>query len=401
RLGTIILPPILLVKGFSFLECPGSATVVVGLSGESLQLRPNITQRKIYSVEWKRQLPSHSAYHLILTWENGPTPNNESSTLNNFNNKFSFRTENLALLINTAQQQDSGSYCLEVTNESGHVWTVKFQVSVFDRVEKPHLQWQGKVLDRGRCQVSLYCLVSRDRNVTYSWYRGNKLILKARNLTYLEEEIDNNTYTYTCIVHNPVSWNSHSLNLTASCQNVHQEFRLRPLLVTTVILITLLLGSLTCFCMWKRKRKRKQPETSPEEYLTIYEDVKDLKTTRNQETRTVGTFCPAQMCGPGRPQKEKKGLYVIEKQKPKQNSPENESTIYSMIQAQSSVATSQETPNTLYSFVQPSRKSGSKKRNHNPPFSSTVYEEVGNREPKAQNPARLSRKELESFAVYS
>ncbi|XP_012663932.1 natural killer cell receptor 2B4 [Otolemur garnettii] len=352
-------------------ECPGSATVVVGLSGESLQLRPNITQRKIYSVEWKRQLPSHSAYHLILTWENGPTPNNESSTLNNFNNKFSFRTENLALLINTAQQQDSGSYCLEVTNESGHVWTVKFQVSVFDRVEKPHLQWQGKVLDRGRCQVSLYCLVSRDRNVTYSWYRGNKLILKARNLTYLEEEIDNNTYTYTCIVHNPVSWNSHSLNLTASCQNVHQEFRLRPLLVTTVILITLLLGSLTCFCMWKRKRKRKQPETSPEEYLTIYEDVKDLKTTRNQ------------------------------KQKPKQNSPENESTIYSMIQAQSSVATSQETPNTLYSFVQPSRKSGSKKRNHNPPFSSTVYEEVGNREPKAQNPARLSRKELESFAVYS
>ncbi|XP_053463306.1 natural killer cell receptor 2B4 isoform X3 [Nycticebus coucang] len=314
--------------------CPGSTSDVVGLSGQSLQLQPKITQMKIYSVVWKRQLSSPSAYQHILSWENGSKPKNESLTWTIFNNKFSFRTENLTLLINTAQEQDSGSYCLEVTNESGRVWTAKFQVSVFDRVEKPHLQEQEKVLDRGRCQVSLYCLVSRDRNVTYSWYRGSKFIHKARNLTYLKEEIDNNMYTYTCNVSNPVSWNSHSLNLTASCQSVQQE-------------------------------------TSPEECLTIYEDVKDLKTTRNH------------------------------KQKPKQNSPEKKSTIYSMIQPQSSVPTSQDVSNTLYSFIQPSRKSGSKKRNQNPPFGSTVYEEVGNREPKAQNPAQLSHKELESFAVYS
>ncbi|XP_053463305.1 natural killer cell receptor 2B4 isoform X2 [Nycticebus coucang] len=330
--------------------CPGSTSDVVGLSGQSLQLQPKITQMKIYSVVWKRQLSSPSAYQHILSWENGSKPKNESLTWTIFNNKFSFRTENLTLLINTAQEQDSGSYCLEVTNESGRVWTAKFQVSVFDRVEKPHLQEQEKVLDRGRCQVSLYCLVSRDRNVTYSWYRGSKFIHKARNLTYLKEEIDNNMYTYTCNVSNPVSWNSHSLNLTASCQSVQQEFRFWPLLVTIVIVITLLLGILTCLCMWKRKRK--QPETSPEECLTIYEDVKDLKTTRNH------------------------------KQKPKQNSPEKKSTIYSMIQPQSSVPTSQDVSNTLYSFIQPSRK-------------------VGNREPKAQNPAQLSHKELESFAVYS
>uniref|UniRef100_A0A8C9AQX2 CD244 molecule n=1 Tax=Prolemur simus TaxID=1328070 RepID=A0A8C9AQX2_PROSS len=268
----VTLALLLLLKVSQGQECPGSTNHAFGLSGVSLQLWPNTPQTKMDSVEWKVKLTSHSAYQNILKWENG------SWTLNNISNKYSFIIETLTLLINAAEQKDSGLYCLEVTNKSGKVWRAKFKVHMF-------------------------------------------------------------------------------------------EFRFWNFLVTIVILITLLLGTLTSFCVWKRKRK--QPETSPEEFLTIYEDVKDPQTRRNQE------------------------------QKPKQNFPGEGTTIYSTVQSQSSASTSQETANTLYSLIQPSRKSGSKKKNHSPFFSSTVYEEVGKRQRKAQDPAQLSRRELESFSVYS
>uniref|UniRef100_A0A8C9AIK0 CD244 molecule n=1 Tax=Prolemur simus TaxID=1328070 RepID=A0A8C9AIK0_PROSS len=363
----VTLALLLLLKVSQGQECPGSTNHAFGLSGVSLQLWPNTPQTKMDSVEWKVKLTSHSAYQNILKWENG------SWTLNNISNKYSFIIETLTLLINAAEQKDSGLYCLEVTNKSGKVWRAKFKVHMFeslfpDEVEKPLLWGQGKVLDRGKCQVSLSCLVSRDSNVSYAWYRGSELINMTRNLTILEKTGADGMYIYTCNVSNPVSWKVQTLNLTQGCQNA-PEFRFWNFLVTIVILITLLLGTLTSFCVWKRKRK--QPETSPEEFLTIYEDVKDPQTRRNQE------------------------------QKPKQNFPGEGTTIYSTVQSQSSASTSQETANTLYSLIQPSRKSGSKKKNHSPFFSSTVYEEVGKRQRKAQDPAQLSRRELESFSVYS
>ncbi|KAL4694802.1 hypothetical protein H8957_002146 [Semnopithecus entellus] len=347
-LGQVVtLTLLLLLKGYQGKGCQGSADHVFSISGMPLQLQPNSIQTKIYNVQWKMWLPSQNAFCQILQWENGSSPSNT------FNNRFSFIIKNLTLLIKAAQQQDSGLYCLEVTNMMGQVQRAKFQVFVFDKVEKPRLQGQGKILNRERCQVALSCLVSRDDNVTYAWYRGSKLIQTAGNLTYLEEEVDiHGTHTYTCNVSNPVSWESHTLNLTQDCQNAHHEFKFWPFLVIIVILSTLFLGTLVCFCVWRRKRKGKQSETCPKEFLTIYEEVKDLKTRRNKEQEQEQTF------------------------------PGAGSTIYSMIQSQSSAPTSQEPAYTLYSLIQPSRK-------------------IEKSQPKAQNPARLSRKELENFDVYS
>ncbi|KAK7806025.1 hypothetical protein U0070_004733 [Myodes glareolus] len=62
----------------------------------------------------------------------------------------------------------------------------------------------------------------------------------------------------------------------------------------------------------------------------------------------------------------------------------------------------QETPRdggTIYSMIQ--YKSGSKKRSQNCSSSYTVYEEVGSQCLHTRNPARLSRRELENFDVYS
>ncbi|XP_016065949.1 PREDICTED: natural killer cell receptor 2B4 [Miniopterus natalensis] len=133
-------------------------------------------------------------------------------------------------------------------------------------------------------------------------------------------------------------------------------FGLLPLLMTIMVLITtLFFGTLVWFCVWRRKRK--PPEPSPEEFLTVYEDVNNLPIRSNQE------------------------------HKQEQNSPGKGNTVYSVILPQSSASTSRETATTLYSVVLPSRKSGSKKRSHSPSFISTIYEEVGRIQPKAQNPA--------------
>ncbi|XP_073744370.1 natural killer cell receptor 2B4 isoform X5 [Callorhinus ursinus] len=280
---------------------------VVGLSGNQLSLLPPRTQTKhINSAQWKMQKHSSSKFSVIVIWKNG----SETWTFNHLKKTFNFIKRNLTLLIKTAQQDDSGLYLLEVTDDSGRVKNHQFQVSVFDHVGTLEIVEERKVLDGGRCQVSLSCSVSRGGNVSYVWYRGSKLIQTPSNLSKLEEQIDVNALDiYTCNVSNPVSWVNHTF--TQSCRSVDKQ-------------------------------------TSRGEILTVYEDVNTVQNRSNQ----------------------------------------------------SSAPTSQGT-NTLYALVQPSRKSESKKKNQSSSSSYTIYEEVGKRQLKAQNPARLSRRELENFCIYS
>lgn len=81
-------------------------------------------------MDWRVKLSSKQEFNLILTW------NNESMSDNiqrhsNLSNRFSFVSKTLTLLIKDAQQQDSGLYVLEVTNNSGGVCRHQFYVSVF------------------------------------------------------------------------------------------------------------------------------------------------------------------------------------------------------------------------------------------------------------------------------
>ncbi|OWK04738.1 CD244 [Cervus elaphus hippelaphus] len=258
--------------------------------------------------------------------------------------KFNVTSKDFTLLIKAAQPQDSGLYTLEVTNHSGKVWTHKFQVSIFDRVERPHLVEKRKVLDGDFCRVTLSCSVARGGDVSYAWYRGTELIQTRGNLTELVQWVDvNGLHLYTCNVSNPVSWANQSLQLTQGCQSDHQDVTFLFILVSVMILlVALFLGTLIYFCV---RKKRKQSRTTPE-VLTIYEDVNNMRTRRNQEQKPPG---------------------------------EEGKTIYSTIQSQT----------------------GSKKENHSPSFNKTIYEEVGKRTSKAENPARLSRRELENFCIYS
>ncbi|XP_007945985.1 natural killer cell receptor 2B4 [Orycteropus afer afer] len=298
---------------------------VIGLSGRALWLRPSNIPPKVHSVKWKVQLSSDPKCYVILSWKNNDSIDYESWVKKYFNNRLIFMSKDLALSINASQQQDSGFYFLEVTEESGILCKMKFQVSVYDHVEKPRLQEQRKTLDSGMCQIALSCLVSKGENVTYAWYRGSKLIQTSRNLTHLVEQIHaNSSYTYTCNVSNLVSWKSDTFNLTQGCLSAHQRFEFLHLMVIIVILLVILfLGTLTCFCVWRRKMKQPRKwKVSLEECLTIYEEINNLQSRRNQEQR--------------------------------QNPPRES--------------------NTIYSRIQPQFKS--KKRNHSSSFKNTIYEVV-------------------------
>lgn len=81
-------------------------------------------------MDWKVKRSSKQRYNWILTWKNESVSGN-TDFHSNLSNRFSFMSENLTLLIKDAQQQDSGLYLLEVTNDSGNVCRHNVCVSVF------------------------------------------------------------------------------------------------------------------------------------------------------------------------------------------------------------------------------------------------------------------------------
>ncbi|XP_012974583.1 natural killer cell receptor 2B4 isoform X2 [Mesocricetus auratus] len=370
-------------------RCSDSTDDVAGISGNPLWLRPSNIQTKIRSIQWKKtQLgsPGNSYERLIrYTCDHKKPP--EFS--NGFSKTYDFNASDFALGIKSAKLQDSGHYEMEITNHSG---------KICNRVEKPHLQGQWKAWADGMCQLFLDCLVPKDDNVSYALYRGSKLISEQRNFTYLENQTEaSSLHTYTCNVSNKVSWESDTLNITQGCQSVPQKFGFLPLVLIIVILVMLLLGAVTYFCVWDKKRKKSQ--SGAKEFSTIYDYVTDPHSRRTQVGHSRASGSPSAVQENGRGQRELDRCH-LEEQMLEQKSSGDGGTIYSLVQYKPSDSTSQEKC-TLYSVIQTSRKSGSKKRNQNPSSNCTVYEEVGQQYLKARNPARLSRRELENFDVYS
>lgn len=114
--------------GVSLLEA--LADSLVALAGTSLWLHPHCMHTRTHSVDWKVKLSSKPEYNLIVTWKNESVSGN-TYFHSNFSDRFTFESKNLTLLIKDAQQQDSGLYVLEVTNNSGDVCRHQFCVSVF------------------------------------------------------------------------------------------------------------------------------------------------------------------------------------------------------------------------------------------------------------------------------
>nr|AAG35766.1 NK cell receptor 2B4 [Rattus norvegicus] len=389
---TVLLSLFLLLRAHQGQDCAGSSEEVLGVSGKPVRLRPSNIQTKHVSIEWKKKTGHQQTSH-IVTWN---TLDPESPVVC-CSDIYGFESENFALSIKSAKLNDSGHYLLEITDQGGIVCTKNFQILIFDPVETPHLTVQGSLWANGTCQLSLSCFVPKDDNVSYALYRGSMLISNQRNGTHWENWTDaSSLHTYTCNVSNKASWANHTLTSPQSCQSVPSKFNYLPFVVSIGILVTFLLGAIACFCVWNRKRK--QSQSIAKESLTIYEYVKNAQVSRDQQGHFRASGSSSDVRGDEREQRES-DRRLFQEQMAEQKSPEDGGAMYSKVQCKPSASTSQEKC-TIYSVVEPSRKSGSKKRNQNPSLNCTVYEEIGKQWVKPQNPARLSRRELENFEAY-
>ncbi|KAH0500886.1 Natural killer cell receptor 2B4 [Microtus ochrogaster] len=236
---------------FFFLDCPDSTEEVAAVSGKPLWLRPsNIQTKNVSTIQWKLTLQNSTGKIEILKHNK-----NQNTSFKSI--KYDFNSSNFALGIKSAKLEDSGFYKLEITDCSGRICTKKFWILIIDRVENPDLQGEWKTQADGMCQLSLYCSVSKDDNVSFALYRGSKLISTQRNFTYLENQTDTSSlHTYTCNVSNKASWASDTRNFTQGCQSVPEKFAFLPLVVIIVILVLLFLCAVTCFCIRNKKRKQ-------------------------------------------------------------------------------------------------------------------------------------------------
>ncbi|KAG8507796.1 Natural killer cell receptor 2B4 [Galemys pyrenaicus] len=195
----------------------------------------------------------------MLTWRNKSDPRYEDCTSPLFGNRLDFSVQDFALHVKEAQQRDSGLYRFELTQNTGAVEEICFQVSISEHVEKPQLQGRAEILEGGMCQVSLNCSVSRADGVSFAWHRGNEQIQGWRSRTQQEQVAANSLLVYTCSINNTVSWENSTLDLTGDCQKT-DVLILISTVVPAVLLVTLLVATI-CFCV--RKQKMKQPVFSP------------------------------------------------------------------------------------------------------------------------------------------
>ncbi|XP_054443586.1 natural killer cell receptor 2B4 [Pteronotus mesoamericanus] len=351
-----------------------SSERVLGSSETAVWLHvPRRIQTNAISFEWKVQLHPKFNVCVIVSWKNRSDLNNGTLKCNRLNNRPYFIMKNLSLVIEAAEPRDSGFYHLEATDDEGLVRTHQFNVSVLDPVGPLRLLGWLEALDGGKCRVTLSCLVSGGSNVSYTWYRGRERVLRLSNVSALEqtEVSGSGPHSYTCEVSNLVSGANQTLTLSQGCLSALPALgSLAFGMIVAGAAVALLLGAGVLAGVCVHRRKRKPAEPSPEESLTVYEDVHSLR-TRHQEQR--------------------------EKER---DSPVAGSTIYASIQPQLPASTPQREAYTLYSVIQVTRKPGPKKTGRSPSSPCTVYDEVGKPGPKARNSV-LTRKELENFCVYS
>ncbi|CAK6439869.1 unnamed protein product [Pipistrellus nathusii] len=270
---------------------------VVRRSGTSFHLGPSDTPPAVSSLEWKAQLRSEEGTRVLFTWRDGGS--SEGERWGSGRHRLRLSTSRLSLLFEAAQQDDSGTYSLEVTSEAGAVRTHCFLVSVLDAVRQPELRLlEQRAAPGGRCRVTLNCSASGGGDVAYTWSRGGQAIPPPRSPFRLEEQTGaGGLHTYTCNASNAVSWASQSLQLGPGCGSAGHELSLLPLLMIILVPKLMLLGTLTCVCMWRRGRKPAEP--GPQEALTVCEDARSPPIGSGQVRPEAGSRLPSFRTCPG------------------------------------------------------------------------------------------------------
>ncbi|XP_031692546.1 SLAM family member 8-like [Oncorhynchus kisutch] len=153
------------------------------------------------------------------------TNNLDENSIGRFPDRLQLDTDTGSLSIRDLTLNNSGVYQLDIFNT--HKTSQRFYLTVYAPVPLPQVRKipQGDFLDssseKGSCSV--VCSVENRRDMTLSWYRGEKRLNQtsspdlSTNLSLpLEIKLQDNNI-YSCVAANPVSNQTTKLNIETLC----------------------------------------------------------------------------------------------------------------------------------------------------------------------------------------
>ncbi|KAM7054450.1 SLAM family member 8 isoform 1-T1 [Molossus nigricans] len=192
-----------------------------------------------------------------------------------YHSRFLGRTQlhsNLSLELRPLKSGDSGNFSVLLVNTEGRAWIQILQLKVYDAVPRPMVQVfiaiSGDAQPPKTCQAFLSCWVPNITDITYSWrqegtvdfgIKSHGLFTDGQVLRVSLGPGDKGT-AYSCIVSNPVSWNSTIVTPWESCHHEAGKASYKDVLlvVVPVSLLLILAGLLSAWhwgpCSGKKKK---------------------------------------------------------------------------------------------------------------------------------------------------
>lgn len=192
-----------------------------------------------------------------------------------YHSRFLGRTQlhsNLSLELWPLESGDSGNFSVLLVDTGGRAWTRILQLKVYDAVPRPMVQVFIALLGDGQppktCQALLSCRVPNISDITYSWRQEGTIdfgiephgLFMDGQVLRVSLEPGDKDVAYSCIVSNPVSWDSTTVIPWKSCHHeaVKTYYKDVLLVVVPVSLFLILAGLFSAWhwgaCSGKRKK---------------------------------------------------------------------------------------------------------------------------------------------------
>ncbi|XP_034147089.1 lymphocyte function-associated antigen 3-like [Esox lucius] len=195
--------------------------------------------------------------------------NMDSSYIDSFKDRIQWDQQTAQFTIRDLTTSDSGMYVVDV--KGGPKTT--YQLTVYEPVSRPMLTTAGNQI----CSVE--CSVKNERDVTLSWFSGEKILNQTSNPELsiklslpLEVDIQDKT-SYRCEAANPVTKKNVTFHFPESCKVT--EVPASPLTASIIrlILLPLILLTVIITLYLYYKMKRRQKRVTKENSMDIYANV--------------------------------------------------------------------------------------------------------------------------------
>ncbi|XP_071298184.1 uncharacterized protein [Agelaius tricolor] len=170
-----------------------------------------------------------------------------------------FHPSNGSLLLQDAQESDSGTY--RVTVNTGDRKSLEIQLEVLQPVSRPQL-WTSSLLAQATGQV--ICEVAEGRVDTITWKKDGQPLLSDRlsqlssshSVLYLRPAKKSDCGSYSCNASNRISWQETSLEVTIEGLSHRLKHTLRIAVIAVVFAVVSAWGLIIPVCQSEKLRIR-------------------------------------------------------------------------------------------------------------------------------------------------